>query len=55
MTQRFVRVDKMFTIWLAEIGGSWAFIKILIFLMDFFDDAQLYVIADLIAPYKTKK
>ena len=45
----------MFIQWLAEIGGAWAFIKILIVMMDFFDDVQLYVIAGLIDPYKTSQ
>ena len=48
------REEDFFATWIAEIGGFWAVFTVLLTLIDWLDDVKLYVISDLIQPYKSK-
>ena len=51
---QYERKETLFATWISEVGGFWAFFAILLKLIDYFDDVQLYVIADMIRPYRGK-
>ena len=42
-----------FPSWIAEIVGAWAIIQFLLIITDTIDDVNLYVISDLMQPYKS--
>ena len=48
------REEEFFAPWIAEVGGFWAIFTVLLNMIDWLDDVELYVIADLIQPYKSK-
>ena len=49
----YERVETVFVSLVADIGGLWALFAVILKFVDFFDDVHLYVITDLMRPYKT--
>ena len=47
------RIETTIIKWLGEIGGFWAIFAVSLALVDQLDDVTLYVISDLLKPYKS--
>ena len=52
--RKYVRDEIKFASWIAEIVGFWAVFALWLKIINIIDDVQIFVISDLVQPYKSK-